>query len=298
MNNKSLVLLGLLAAYSASAQSQDLCPKVACDCAALPSVAWVKECLVVEAQLKTACALNNREPKGYCGLHGPQGKPVPLAVDPNIPAPLITEPKRLAEQLATALWSLEDDAKSLEAALGQAAWPKAQSITRLMDQHLDDAFALQQQLAKQLSAGKAQDTAEQLIESYARLVPVLQRHSNGLNQPQSDLALRKSQQALSQRLQRVLGKAFEQQSLAAAGAGLTAEAAKYMTQAARLSESLVRQEQSAGNNLQHVHYYQQQGSARWYRASLYWALDRDEANAQNSRRSADALQALAGVAAD
>jgi hypothetical protein len=293
-----LWLFGVFGLGSLPALAQDLCPKVACDCAALPNFDWAKECLAVESQLKTACVLNNREPKGFCGIHGPNAKPVPLAVTAPQPVLVSGDLKPLRDQLNTALWSLKDDLASLHTATGAAQLDKAAPLARLFDDHLDQAFSLQTQLMLGFKArsqlGQAEDVGEDFVKAYSPLLSQLATLAEALRATAAtgDKGA-KSPFSLSQRLQRSLGKAHEQQAWVLAQLGEAAEAAKALQAAARVSEAQVRAEQMATQKLQYISYYQQQASARWYRASFYWAESKNDAQAMSARRQAEQINAAA-----
>lgn len=271
----------------------DSCPAVACDCTGLPSEAWRQECQKIEVELKASCIANQQVPKGFCGLHGPDARPLPLATQLN-PVDLISLAPEIAvleKQLSTAHWSLEDDLASLQKQLDAGNWSSLQAVAKLFDTHTDAAFVLLRQISAswlQLNRpGQAEDVAVSFAKKSRRLTENSQKLATAIWQMAKsaqgeDIRLR---QSLAQRVLRTAGKLQEHQAFALAIRDQNA-AARAWQDAARIAEQQVQLEMAGAQKIEYIAFYRQQASARWNRASLYWALAKNDNKAQEARRQA------------
>ncbi len=293
----------MLASGARLLAAEDICPAVACDCAALPEADWRKECLRAEAALKSSCAANNNQPKGFCALHGPSAKPLPLAaeltaVETTRDAAAI---ELLEQQLGTALWSLRDDLTSLQKFMEQNNFNSISQAARFFDTHTDEAFLLQQRIVASRQAAGDTNRAEAGANRYAKTVKTLAEDNIKLSDKIWNQAAnsagepRRYQQTLAQRLLRISGKLYEQQAHVYVSIGDVSQAAKVWQEAARLDEHQVKLEAAGTNKAEYLTYYKLQASARWNRASYYWASAKSNTKARDAWLQAQQLESQAST---
>lgn len=293
-----ILCIGVLCLLPRLSPAAEMCPAVSCDCQSLPQEDWKKECLRAESELKRSCVSNHNEPKGFCALHGPSAKPLPLATQLG---ELVLETHKAAiapleQQLATAQWSLQDDLASLRRQLDEGNLTNAAQIARLFDTHADAAFTLQRRILGSYQASGDANQAEATAAAYVRgLNPVL-RDSLALGESLWKSAVNsqeersKTRQALAQRLLRTAGKLYEHQAFTYVAIVDTSSAAKTWQEAARLAEHQAQLEAAGGNKPEYITFYSLQASARWNRASFYWAFAKNSGKAQDAWRQAEALE--------
>lgn len=271
---------GLVAAFFALifpvftvAESQ--CPLIDCDCENLMEPDWQASCQQREARLQTSCEANQGKLTGFCYVAGPKAYPLALSVKPSL-APLTggTE-KELRERIKSLQWSATDD--NQVALNSQQQGKLRQALLLRKREHKTRKQIYQTELALG-SLWTAEDDIDELVDywldaSEAKLSQVemlvgsaatLWLDADSLD----DDNRRVLQRRLAARMLSNAGALLEQTAYAYSMAGKPQEAVNQWQQAAKNAERLVEWQQSVKAKASHIHFYQQQAAARWFRAAL------------------------------
>ncbi len=281
-----------------TAEADNSCPAVDCDCSAMALPRWQAQCLEAQAQTRMACAANGGVPTQYCTLQGPNAKPVAFAaprpeVD-NITAETLQRDKR---QLLMLSWSINDDLSRVKEREQQGMFGDALQIEKLLEENVERLFKTQWQIAEGERKTQSAEAAVALWlkyhAEYQSIVAQLDDYGNQLwqkyEQAAKDSREQKAYLLLSMRILRLTSLGREHLALASVGQGDAKNAAQAWQQAALQSMNLMKKEMVATGKPERVDYYRYQAATRWHQASFYWM------DVKNEERIADSLAAAERV---
>ncbi|BFM15356.1 hypothetical protein R50073_15390 [Maricurvus nonylphenolicus] len=286
-----LAACALIFPVFAAAESQ--CPLIDCDCDSLMEADWQARCQQRQSRLQTSCEANQGKLTGFCYVSGPSAYPVALSVKPSSQPLARGSEKELRERIKNLQWSATDDNQvalnsqqqgklrqalllrkrehktrkqiyQTQLALG-ALWTTENDIDELVDYWLEASEnKLAQVEAMVMSATKLWLDAENIDDKKRSVL----------------------QQRLAARMMSNAGALLEQTAYAFSMAGKPQEAVNQWQQAAQKAEQLVEWQQSVKAKASHIHFYQQQAAARWFRAALTASKAELAADAQMAQEQA------------
>lgn len=292
-------LWGLLTGASAWASAPH-CPQVDCDCQAFEQAQWRNLCEANETAVRVECAEHDGNPQSYCGLHGPHASPLPLSITPITGVEALTENQitDLNKQVATQLWSLNDDLKTVMLREELAQFGDALQILKLFESNVSGLMDLQN---RSLAGAGGLDSPQAkiiLATDYATSTMKLAENLDNSSQSfwqsyQASAQGSKAQRGyrlLTFRAARLAGTVYEQAAQLQAEAEQYEQAARAWQTAANRAERLVEWVAIADGDPRHIAFYREQASARWHRATYHWLQKSDQEQAQ--RATQQALQVL------
>jgi hypothetical protein len=257
------------------AVGESQCPLINCDCANLMNADWQTSCQQRESRLRQSCEANQGKLTGFCYVSGPKAYPVALSVKPTLQPTINGSEKELRERIKSLQWSAADDHQV--AVKSQQQGKLRQALLLRKREHKTRKQIYQTQLA--LGAlWVAEDEIDELVdywleasdstlmqaEALAASATALWSEAETIDDKKRSVL----QQRLAARLMSNAGALLEQVANAYGMAGKPQEAINQWRQAAQKAEQLVEWQQSIKAKASHIHFYQQQAAARWFRAAL------------------------------
>lgn len=292
---KKLSLAFLLLFIPIFATAQDNCPAVDCDCIRLPLTLWQNICETHEAKLKKSCVANNGKPMGFCRLHGPGAKPLPLAVQLE-PVDIVAPDgiQAVMQQVAAVYWALRKDADDMKQQVDLGRHGNALKTFKLIDANTDNLFRLQRQVTDSWFAvdniEKAQaawaDFAEDSEDAASRILGYGEQLW-GMRQNTNDNGKRRSYKKLYLSILQTVGKMHEHIAYAYEGTEQHGRAATSWQRGAKLARALAEQKSLLGWDAKDAQKDRDQAAARWHRASYHWVLANQSGQAATSLNEAD-----------
>lgn len=293
---KALIGLVIISISSVAFSGSEICPAIDCDCESIQEPKLQGLCNVHERAISQECAANNGKPLHHCRMHGPAAFPVALSVSSsNLRAPVLTSAKgeleAKTERMVIAIWSLEEDLRTLKAYSAQGNQAKAQQVSKIFATNARKLFLQQRDLLLSVNQqGKADDAVDLALEydkAWQKLSAELEAQSiEALAGMAPKTPVAQQQGSLGYKLVRVAATASEYAAYLQSEVGNHKAAARAWQHSASLSEQLVTRAQSASAPAKYVKYYREQASARWHRATYHWLaggeLDESTVSFQNA----------------
>ncbi|MBX2859099.1 MAG: hypothetical protein KTR17_10580 [Cellvibrionaceae bacterium] len=279
-------------AFPIGAVAADNCPAVDCDCASLPKEHWRSVCYKEESQLKRQCIANSSQPLGYCLVHGPAAKPLPLAVEMTevsvLPESKLEQAQENSRQV---YWSLRSDFDMFEDFIRIEAYKEAKVVFDVFGKNLDALFSNQRQLTKSFASLNKERKARNLWYGYAgksismaeslrKLGLKLLKKRNADNDSSRERALG----ILALKALRSSSKAFEMAAQSYTSAGADKKAAFVWRDASAVSLAILKYKRAEGAPDSHLNYYSNQVAVRLFRTGYHWQLVERPDDAFNALR--------------
>ncbi len=282
-------LPAIVVAFSFAANAQDQCSAISCDCESLPNAAWTKTCENQEARMIADC-VKTKKVEGYCSVHGPNANRLPLELDTKSDKiTALEEIPKLNNQVAVLYWSIIQDFESLETAVKESKFEKANLKLDTIEHNVDRLFDIQLMVGNSLNAdGKAAlaqltwrdysaDTLSFGSDFYIRAESLLNTYDGRTDAKERDAA-----RDLGLRLMEVAGQVYEQVGFSYSSGMRHKHAAKAWKNAAEAS-ALVMAHTTANTHQTHEpDHYRFQSAARLHRASYHWVIGSGAGSADES----------------
>lgn len=284
-----LIFFLVFCAHWAQAQDGSIeCPTVNCDCQSITVKAWVEGCKEREQFIKHACKINHGVPRHYCGLHGPQAKP--LAIETQLPAvPPISEELLLRHQqqldlIIPAIFRHLDAIREQEQ---KGNIYEAVYRQRVLSHTIEHMLTLQVRTAEGVRKTQGQDIAKTLwrqhIDSLENLAHRLDSYGEEVWVKVQNTMQPKQRQAyrvLAMHLFKNASQVADHQAMAEEAANHYLGAANAWLFSARLTQRVLSKEFASTNNAGRIKDYTEKSIARWNRASHYWgkAITQEDAS--------------------
>lgn len=298
MGCKAILWMGLLGWLATPMLVQaDSCPAIQCDCSSLTGERWQALCQAREQKIKAECASAGGVPQSYCGVHGPNGKPLALSIhfaEPSEAAQDAEHVKTLNRQIGTQLWSLRHDLKIIQTRHEEGQFNQAIQVARLLERNVETLFAQQRsalQGAQAFSGGSehvkmARTYREDSLNFANDLDTFAQALWQDFERPSTEQRVRAANKVLGFRLGRLVAQTLEQAAYLSSTTEDHPETAKTWQRAAGVAERLVDWQLASDNQQEHKEFYREQAAARWHRATYYWLKANDGQRAVASTQSA------------
>lgn len=286
-----IVSLVFLPAMAQTEEDSDLCPKIDCDCSALPQPAWQDTCQAHEYTIKRNCVKNNNTPRDFCALHGPRAKPLPLVAEyPEVKVIQEEDIKNRYEKSMSFYDTLHKEMDAIKRKVSALDFKGALQVINLLDSHQEKLFFEERVLtASWFVYGQHNDASSAWKDYGKRSVPLAEEifvYGNELwakYQAETDANKQKAYRVLAFKMLRLAGKEYEMAGHAYGGANRNKDAAAAWLQGAEVSKALLSAKRESKADVSHITFYQYQAASRLHRASYYFGID---------QRKSDALEAL------
>ena len=237
-----------------------------------------------------ADCVKTKKVEGYCSVHGPNANRLPLELDTKSDKiTALEEIPKLNNQVAVLYWSIIQDFESLETAVKESKFEKANLKLDTIEHNVDRLFDIQLMVGNSLNAdGKAAlaqltwrdysaDTLSFGSDFYIRAESLLNTYDGRTDAKERDAA-----RDLGLRLMEVAGQVYEQVGFSYSSGMRHKHAAKAWKNAAEAS-ALVMAHTTANTRQTHEpDHYRFQSAARLHRASYHWVIGSGAGSADES----------------
>ena len=273
--------------------SQEACPALDCDCASLPDIHWRDVCYKEETKLKRQCVANASQPSGYCLVHGPSAKPLPMALDPAgvtiLPEARITQHHEKNTQL---YWSVRSDFDLFKQFIKVKAYAEAKQLFNGLDKNIEKLFTGQRQVTISFETIDKRRKARSLWAEYAdqnqeaaKMLHEFGEELWGQRKVDGNAARDKALRILSLKLLRAASKAYEMAGYGYSTAAQDKNAALAWRDASEVSLSMLRYKSVEGAPESHINYYSNQVAVRLFRSGYHWQILERSDDADNALRA-------------
>ncbi|MFL0799927.1 MAG: hypothetical protein K6L80_05725 [Agarilytica sp.] len=290
-----LIILGVSSAHSAKN-----CPAINCDCSSILNENWIKACATHEERIKKACVANSNTPKDYCSVHGPNARPLPLAIefsefnlDPS------TDVDVLNEKVASLYWAIHADSLEAKEAFEEKSYARSMQILKLIDSNIDNLFEMQQKVSfvylSRDDAGKAAGYWKKYAGDTNKYAKKIQALGMSIYDQYPSATSKKEKKifgVLSQKALRMAGKGYEHSGYAGGQAEQHKKAARAWKSAAEIAGTLTEMNRALGAKAGAIKFSEFQAAARLHRASYHWMLN------ESTKTSVEVLNASKNLVDD
>ena len=275
----------MLGAHLAHANDDSIqCPAVDCDCQAISIKAWIDSCREREQFIKQACKMNHGIPRHYCGLHGPQAKP--LAIETQLPeVPPISEEllQRHQQQLDLITPAIFRHINAIRQQEQKGNLYEAVYRQRVLSHTIEHMLTLQIRTAegerKRLGGIAANALWRNHMERINGLAQRLDAYGEDIwvkVQNTTKPEYRQAYRVLAMHLFKNASQIADHQAMAEEAISHHARAANAWLFSAQLTQRVLSKELASTNNAARVRDYTEKSIARWNRASYHWGVFREK----------------------